>query len=786
MLASILLALLLTPNVAPQPEAQTFRLDRRVPLTTSKVAGWPDPPPPYRTRRVFDRWNFKHALHLHSNPAHDLVFIVEQAGQIVSLPVSGDKAPTEMLKIADADIYAMTFHPEYAKNRFVYVFSNGPNSKPEKFNRILRYKTSGEPPKCDPATMQVVIEWKSNGHNGGDLAFGKDGMLYITSGDGTSDSDLDNTGQDLSDLCSGMIRIDVDRPDKGRNYSIPKDNPFLAVPKARGELWAFGFRNPWRMTFDSVTGDLLVGDVGQDMWEMIRLVTKGSNHGWSVTEGSQPFHTLRTKGPGEIVPPLIEHAHWESRSITGGVVYHGKKFPELDGVYIYGDYSTGKIWGLKWKGNKVTWKQDLALTRLRIVGIGTDNAGEIYFVDYDGLIHQLEKSPTVKEASSFPRTLSQSGLYLSVKDHKLHPALIPYGVNAQLWSDGTHKERAMAIPGTELLQWRDRDAWKFPENTTLVKTFSLDLADGSRKRIETRFMTLQQGEWYGYSYAWRYDQSDADLVEAAGRNRVYPIHERKSATGKAELDWRYPSRLECMVCHTRASGYVLGLSTHQMNREFDYPHERRNQLLALDALEVFRFPKRDHARAIDSQAKQLGHLMSAFARPVIKAGPLSGLADCWLVPAYEKAAKRLDGVREKYRKIGDRVGGETPRLPKPPSEYGKLVDPMNTKEPIEKRVRSYLHANCAHCHVWAGGGNSAIDLHIETPREKMKLINENPLHDRFGIENAKLVAPGSPERSVLLQRISRRGKGQMPPLATHQVDEQAVTMIREWIAGLKE
>src|SRR5205807_1529797 len=164
-----------------------------------------------------------------------------------------------------------------------------------------------------------------------------------------SDSDGDVTGQDLRDLCSGVLRIDVDRPAPGKNYAIPRDNPFVKLPGARGELWCFGLRNPWRMHFDRTSGDLYVGDVGQDLWEMIHLIRKGGNYGWSVMEGSHPFQPLRKKGPGPFQPPLIEHPHSESRSITGGLVYRGRKFPELRGAYLYGDYSTGKIWGLRHK-----------------------------------------------------------------------------------------------------------------------------------------------------------------------------------------------------------------------------------------------------------------------------------------------------------------------------------------------------------------------------------------------------------------------------------------------------
>src|SRR5262249_16977780 len=190
-------------------------------------------------------------------------FVVEQGGRIVHFPPSGKGKHALFCQLKDADTYGMTFHPDYRKNGFVYVFSNGPNSKPRKKNQILRFKATGNPPRCDPDSRTLTIEWESNGHNGGDWGFGRDGMLYIPAGDGTSDSDGDVTGQDLRDLCSGVLRIDVDHPAPGKNYAIPKDNPFVKLPGARGELWCFGLRNPWRMHFGP-TGDLYVGDVGQD------------------------------------------------------------------------------------------------------------------------------------------------------------------------------------------------------------------------------------------------------------------------------------------------------------------------------------------------------------------------------------------------------------------------------------------------------------------------------------------------------------------------------------------
>ena len=755
----------------------TFSLDRRVPLTTSRVKGWPDPPPPYRTRRVFEQHAFRSPVYLTSHPVHHRLFVVELAGRVVHFAPDGSGKLETFVEVPDSDAYSMTFHPRYKDNRLVYLFTNGPRPAGDKRrNQILRYKTVGDPPRCDPASRQLVIEWESNGHNGGDLAFGPDGLLYISSGDGTSDSDTNLTGQDLRDLCSAILRIDVDRVPPGRTYAIPPDNPFLKTPNARPEIWSFGLRNPWRMTFDPTSGELLVADVGQDLWEMIHICRRGSNHGWSVQEGSRPFQPLRARGPGEIVPPLIEHPHSESRSITGGLVYQGKKFPALRGVYVYADYSTGKVWGLRHKAGKVTWRGDLAQTRLQTVGIGADHEGELYLVDHAGQIHTLEESPAAPVTQSFPRKLSDSGLFLSVKGHVLHPALIPYSVNSPLWSDGAHKERAIGLPGLESIAYRPENAWDCPDQTVLVKTFSLDLADGTRKRIETRFLTRQMGEWYGYSYAWNDQESDGELVGAEGMNRTYQIRDSSAPGGVRDLVWRYPSRVECMVCHTRAAGFVLGLSTEQMNRVHDYHGTPMNQLVALEKLGALKLQPLQQVDALEQRLSQLGTslqlLMPSPARQALQRTAMEPLQ-----PFVQKLRQQVrNGVQKRPH---------TGFLPHVSELLPRLVDPQDESAPLEQRVRAYLHSNCSSCHVWAGGGNSAINLHYSTPRADMKLIDVPPLHDRFGIADARLVAPGAPERSILFQRISRRGKGQMPPLASQRVDDHAVWLIERWIKEMR-
>jgi uncharacterized repeat protein (TIGR03806 family) len=741
-----------------------FSLDRRVAWTTSRVVGSPDPPLPYTAVRAYPKLSLRQPLYIITQPGTKNLLAIEHVGtwagpgRIVRFPHDPQVASVETLLTMDRLPYAAAFHPKFAENGYVFVCSNGPVSAAKKLNRVSRFTIEQKPPHiCDPASQRVILEWESDGHNGGDLAFGADGFLYITSGDGTSDSDGLDTGQDNADLLGAVLRIDVDRPDKGRSYSVPRDNPLIGTPNARPEIWAYGMRNPWRMTFDRASGKLWVGDNGQDLWEHVYLVRRGENYGWSVLEGRHPFRPQRQRAATTFARPAAEHHHAEARSLTGGVVYRGQKLPELIGAYIYGDYSTGRIWALRHDDARITERaagfipavpRELSDTPLQITGFGLDPDGELLIVDHGGGLYRLEAAPPDERPAKFPTRLSETGLFESVAKHRPHTALIPYSVNAPLWSDGAAKERYIALPGLSRIDFTERGGWNFPDGTVLVKTFSHSGdAEGatSLRRIETRLLTKQQGEWQGYSYRWNDEQTDATLVPASGADAVYSLGGRRQT-------WRFPSRAECMVCHTRAANFVLGLSTLQMNKEHDYGSATVNQLAALERLGAFRVPFSDHA-------------------------------DVWVTRAKRWFGTELgQTLRQALAPLAARVA-YVPWLVKRPSQYPRLVDPLDGKNDLDRRARSYLHANCAHCHVEAGGGNSQINLDLLAERPAMRLFDAQPQHDPLGIPNARLITPGAPERSVLLDRMMRRGPGQMPPLASSISDEQAVKLVNEWIAA---
>jgi uncharacterized repeat protein (TIGR03806 family) len=360
---------------------------------------------------------------------------------------------------------------------------------------------------------------------------------------------------------------------------------------------------------------------------------------------------------------------------------------------------------------------------LQITGFGADAHGELLIVDYrpdgQGGFYSLEPAPTDNTPVEFPTRLSRTGLFRSLQPLVPQPGLLPYSVNAPLWSDGAIKQRYIAIPtkdGSERrIEMTTSRGWNFPDETVLVKSFALELEQGnpaSRRWIETRLLTRQEGEWVGYSYLWNDEQTEATLVETVGMDREFTIAGSDADAGKRAQSWHYPSRAECMVCHSRAANYVLGLTELQMNRDHDY------------------------GGVVDNQLRTLEHL---------------GLL----------------------------------KLTKPLEQYGKLVDPYDARFDLDARARSYLHANCSQCHVGAGGGNAKMDLEFTTAREKTEIFDVAPVHHTYSIAEARLISPGAPERSVLVERIARRGPGQMPPLASSLVDHDAVDLLTEWIRNTK-
>jgi glucose/arabinose dehydrogenase len=235
------------------------------------------------------------------------------------------------------------------------------------------------------------VEQPYGNHNGGMMAFGPDGMLYISFGDGGSAGDPQGNGQNKKTLLGKILRIDVEHQEGKLAYAIPKDNPFVSDPNARGEIWAYGLRNIWRFSFDRAGGTLWGGDVGQNAWEEIDVIKKGANYGWNVREGKHPYEGAKSNDGGPFEEPLWDYGRKEGQSITGGHVYRGKKWPALSGAYIYADFMSGKIWALRMNGDTVE-NNELLAKGATISSFGEDQNGELYFLSlYSGKIQTLQR-----------------------------------------------------------------------------------------------------------------------------------------------------------------------------------------------------------------------------------------------------------------------------------------------------------------------------------------------------------------------------------------------------------
>lgn len=291
-------------------------------------------------------------------------------------------------KTNEEGFLGLAFHPKYRENGQFFVYYTNKHNPHQ--NVIARYRASKDDAnKADPDSEEIVLVldkpfWN---HDGGTLAFGPDGYLYIAVGDGGLANDPYKNGQKLSSLLGKILRIDVDRKSGDLAYAIPDDNPFVGRSNARPEIWAYGLRNVWRFAFDPKNGMLWAGDVGQDTWEEIDLIVKGGNYGWNIREGFHPFVRKGGKPPAkdtkrpDLIDPIWEYHHDVGKSITGGVVYRGKAIPALDGAYLYADYVSGKLWGLWYdaEGKKVTANREIPLPRsIPVMSFGEDERGEVY------------------------------------------------------------------------------------------------------------------------------------------------------------------------------------------------------------------------------------------------------------------------------------------------------------------------------------------------------------------------------------------------------------------------
>jgi glucose/arabinose dehydrogenase len=365
------------------------------------------PPPPavgsgYRAARVFT--GLSSPVDLEAPPGDTArVFIVEKTGRI-RIAKHGVLLARPFLDIAslvsggsEQGLLGLAFHPQFASNGKFYVdYTNVVGD-----TRVAAYTVSSDPDSANPTgTPILAVTQPFSNHNGGRITFGPDGYLYVGLGDGGSGGDPQGNGQSLTTLLGKILRLDVDG---AAPYAVPASNPFAGRTDAKGEIWSYGLRNPWRFSFDAKSGAMWIGDVGQDTWEEVDLEPAGAggrNYGWNRMEGNHCYPPGSGCDTTGITRPLLEYDHTMGCSVTGGYVYHGGSLPELDGTYFYGDFCTGMIRSARLGGAALERNDWTAALRResggpldQLASFGLDGRGELYFLLLDGDVYRLERAP---------------------------------------------------------------------------------------------------------------------------------------------------------------------------------------------------------------------------------------------------------------------------------------------------------------------------------------------------------------------------------------------------------
>jgi glucose/arabinose dehydrogenase/mono/diheme cytochrome c family protein len=667
-------------------------------------------------------------------------------------------------------LLSMVFHPDYNDNGFFYLyFSITING--QLHQRLARFQATGTPgsynaaASADPATMTplLTIYDEAVNHNGGDLAFGADGYLYLSLGDEGGGGDVYNNARFINkDFWGQLIRIDVDnRPENlapnphsqpastshpsaihAGTYKVPADNPFIgftswhgqtiAPSTVRTEIYATGFRNPFRFTIDMPTGRLFLGDVGQLDWEEVDLVVKGGDYGWSWREGAHDFYQSATvpprfpdNSPGTTnakpaagftpIDPIFEYVSDNAAggtiygvSVCGGMVYRGNQLTELQGKYLFSDiFGGGGIIAALTETSPGVWTAQQIAIRPQIVDFGIDpRNGEPLLCSLQGTIYKLQRTGTTGTAP--PPTLSGTGAFSSLVTLTPGTGVVPYDANVSFWSDHAIKSRWFSIPNaTDTITFNATGNWSFPAGMVWIKHFDIETTRGNpatKRRLETRFLVKTATDVYGLSYKWRSDQTDADLVAESGLTEVIP-------SSSPSQTWRYPSRGECIMCHTAVGGHALSFNTPQLNRSRDYGAGLQNQIQALSDAGYFNTP-------------------------------VTGVNN---LPAFAAAT--------------------------------------DTTQSLEWRVRSYLAVNCVQCHQPGGASQGTWDARFTTKTDAANLIN-GLLVNNDGDATNRFIVPGDAAHSMLLRRQQGAGISRMPPLGTLERDLVNEQLVSDWIASL--
>ncbi|MDH3536392.1 MAG: PQQ-dependent sugar dehydrogenase [Gammaproteobacteria bacterium] len=521
-------------------------------------------------------------------------FVLQKTGQLVTFDPDNAIDPDPFIDLSslvrtddEGGLLGMAFHPDYPNTPEIFLSYTVGHTGPPMRSFVTRFILDDIETPGAGVVGQVILEIDQDfdTHNGGDIAFGPDGYLYIGLGDGGSGGDPNNRAQDTGYLLGSMLRIDVLDPGlvfPTNSYAIPTDNPFAGNSKCGPgmnadpcpEIYAWGLRNPWRWSFDTASGELWLGDVGQSAYEEVNVIERGGNYGWRCREGAHDFN-IAGCGSG-LIDPVFEYEHNPDASITGGTVYRGSAIASLVGRYVFGDFVTGQIWALQSDGAGGYTGDELIDTDFGPTSFGADQNGELFFTDINNGRIRMLVPPGPSVPDTIPDLLSASGCTDPADVTKPYSGLLPYDINAPFWSDGAVKERFIGLPnGAAITRNVDGD-WDFPNGTVIVKNFRLN-----GKLVETRhLMRHPDGVWAGYTYEWNSAQTEAVRVRGG---KIVPTNGQ---------DWIFPSASQCLACHTSAAGHSLGLETAQLNRDFIYRSTGRiaNQLETIEHILMFTSP----------------------------------------------------------------------------------------------------------------------------------------------------------------------------------------------------
>jgi uncharacterized repeat protein (TIGR03806 family) len=707
----------------------TSGLDSRPSNTTCLAGDAPSTNVPLALQRVFTSLpNFTQPIAMLQEPGNAARwYIVQKTGSVrVFDNNAGVTTSREFINIStllnsnpgssndERGLLGMAFHPNYPTNPRAYLFYTGTEPGLGLVDRVSEFRTldNGQTLALSTELELMNVDDPEDNHNGGNIAFGPDGFLYIGIGDGGGAGDGHGgigNGQLLTTLLGKMLRIDVAPFTSTTPYGIPADNPYATNARCNvngtgtancPEIYAYGLRNPWRWSFDRSTGDLWLNDVGQGALEEVDLITRGGNYGWRCFEGTNNYNGTCGPNASTAIAPIAQYGRSLGQSTTGGFVYRGSAVTALQGRYVFGDFASGNLWSIPRDTPPtltLTASSGGLATGLQIASFAQDIDGELYIVHLGGTIHRIVAG-TGGGGRTIPTELSATGCVSAGNPQQPAGGLIPYAPNAPFWSDGAAKTRWLALPNGQRITVNNENDFDFPNGSVLVKNFTL-----GGNLVETRlFMRHNDGSWAGYTYEWNAQQTDATRVVGGKSVQV------------GGQTWDFPSEAQCLQCHTQAAGRSLGLEIGQLNGNLLYTSTGRtaNQLTTLNTIDTL-----------------------------------------------------------------------TPALAQPPAQLPLIPDPAGSAA-LGNRARAYLHTNCSHCHRPGSTAPSDIDLRYTTALNQTMTCDVTPTLGNLGIANARLIAPGSAARSVVLARINLTGANAMPPLAKHTIDTAGVQLITNWINGL--